>query len=187
MTRDKRIGWSDEFRIGLYGTTHRVLAPRGVKVRQRVQIVRDWYWLGLVVLPRTGELMWAWLLGTRAAHIAPAVQEWHDRGVDALVWDGLRAHTDRQVRATGMVVITQPASSPELNPAERIGEEIRDKVEGEVYETIWHKMAAVEAVLDGLRVAPERVRELTGWDWVLTSLRRLPLKPRKRWEKGTAR
>ncbi len=181
MTRDMRIGWSDEFRIGLYGTSHRVLAPRGVKVRQRVEIVRDWYHLAVVVAPRTGELEWAWLPGVRACDIAPAVKEWHEHGFDALVWDRLPAHGERTVRATGMALVLQPAASPELDPAERIGEEIRDKVEGEVYGTIWHKMAAVEEVLRGLAANPERVKKLTGWDWVLTALRRLPLAPRKRW------
>ncbi len=179
LTVTSRIGWSDEFRIGLLGTTRRVLAPRGVKVRQRVELVRDWYHLALVVEPRTGRLQWAWVEGTRGSQLAPAVQGWRDDGLDALVWDGLKAHKGKQVRATGIASIVQPAASPELNPAERIGEAIRAEIEGEVYGTIWHKMAAVDEFLGKLAADPERVKRIAGWDWILAALRRLPRKGRR--------
>lgn len=181
MTRYNEIGWSDEFRIGLYGSTRRVLAPRGVKVRQRVQIVREWRYLALVVVPRAGRLMWAWLPRVRGEDVAVVVRAWHERGIDALVWDGHGSHSEGMMAATGMVVVPQPAAAPELNPAERIGEVIRARVEGEVYPTIEEKVAAVEKVLDELAADPERVRRLVGWHWILAAQRRLPLTPRKRW------
>lgn len=171
-----RVGWSDEFRIGLYGSTRKVLAPRGVKVRQRVELVRDWYHLAVVVAPRTGDLAWAWVEGTKGSQIAPAVSEWRECGFDGLVWDGMPGHLGSEVRATGMPLVQQPAVSPELNPAERIGEQIRAKVEGKVYGTIWHKMTAVEEYLRELAAHPERVRGMTGWAWILAALRRLPRK-----------
>ena len=179
LTVTSRIGWSDEFRIGLLGMTRRVLAPRGVKVRQRLELVRDWYHLAVVVEPRTGRLEWAWVEGTRGSQIAPAVQEWREHGFDALVWDGLKGHKGREGRATGIAAVQQPAASPELNPAERIGEAIRADIEGKVYGTIWHKMAAVEAFLSGLAADPERVKQMAGYDWILAALRRLPRKGRR--------
>jgi hypothetical protein len=182
VTRGQKIGWFDEFRIGLYGTTRRVLAPRGVKVRQRVEIVRDWYHLAAVVAPSSGHLEWAWLPNLKVESVAAAVEQWREHGFDALVCDRLRAHKSKAVRATGMPIILQPAMSPELDPAERVGEEIRDKVEGEVYGSIWHKMAAVERLLRDLAADAERVKQLTGYDWILAALRRLPLTPRKRWQ-----
>lgn len=176
LTVSSCIGWSDEFRIGLYGSTRKVLAPRGVKVRQRVELVRDWYHLAVAVAPRTGQLAWAWIEGTKGSQIAPAVGEWRDRGFDGLVWDGMKGHRAGEVAATGMALVVQPPQSPELNPAERIGEAIRARVEGKVYGTIWHKMAAVEELLYELEADPKRVKEMTGWGWVLAALRRLPHK-----------
>lgn len=176
MTRRAQIGWSDEFRIGLYGSTRKVLAPRGIKVVQPVELSRDWYHLAVTVNPRTGQLVWSWLVGTAGEDIAPAVAEWHAAGFDALVWDGLKAHHGTPVRAVGMALIEQPASSPELNPAERIGEAIRAKTEGKVYGTIWKKMAAVEVFLRELAADPERVKRLVGWHWILQSLKQLPWK-----------
>ena len=45
--------------------------------------------------------------------------------VEALVWDGARGHRSRLVETVGLRTVTQPAYSPELNPAERVFEEVR--------------------------------------------------------------
>jgi len=176
VTRAAHTGWSDEFRIGLYGNVRKVLAPRGIKVRQLVELTRDWYHLAVAVDPRQGRLIWSWIVGTAAAAIAPAVREWHAAGFTALVWDGLKAHHAEVVRAVGLALVEQPPSSPEVNPAERIGEAIRAHTEGQVYGTIWKKMAAVEDFLRELAADPERVKRLVGWEWVIQSLKALPWK-----------
>jgi hypothetical protein len=36
------LGFADEMRLGLMGQVRRVGAPRGVKVVQRLQFVRQW-------------------------------------------------------------------------------------------------------------------------------------------------
>lgn len=75
ITAGSGIGWADEFRIGLCGSVRRILAPRGIKVRQKVQLDRDWYDLAVVVDVRNGLLCWAWLEGTKDRHIALAVEQ----------------------------------------------------------------------------------------------------------------
>lgn len=45
MTTDKQLAWADEMRVGLVSTVRRVWVPRGVKVRQKVQMVREWRYL----------------------------------------------------------------------------------------------------------------------------------------------
>jgi hypothetical protein len=56
-----------------------------------------------------------------------------------------------------------------LNPAERVFEELRREVEGQVYGTIEKKIAAVEQALKDLTASPERVQGLTGWSWIRAS------------------
>jgi hypothetical protein len=70
--------------------------------------------------------------------------------------------------------ILQPATSPELNPTERVGELIRAAVEGRVYATLWKNMLAVEAVLHELQNDRNKVRSLTGYPWILDTLREQP-------------
>jgi len=178
-TRTSQVGWSDEFRIGLMGTVRRVLTPRGVKVRQRVELSRDWYWLAVAVVPKSGLLEAQWIGGLSGEELLPVLHDWHDAGIDALVWDGLPGHRSLQATATPMPTILQPAASPEVNPTERVGEEIRAAVEGRVYATLWKKMLAVEAVLHELQADRNRVKQLTGYPWILETLSTLPW----RWSK----
>jgi hypothetical protein len=168
------VGWSDEFRIGLMGTVRRVLTPRGMKVRQRVELSRDWSWLAVAVVPRSGGLEAQWIGGLRGKDFLPVLRDWREAAIDIMVWDGLPGHRGLQAVATPMPTILQPAASPELNPTERVGEVIRAKTEGRVYATLGNKMLAVEAVLHELQDDPDRVKQLTGYPWILDTLRELP-------------
>ena len=70
-----------------------------------------------------------------------------------------------------------PPFSPELNPAERVFEEVRRRVEGRLWDSLHDKMAAVEAFLSELAADPARVRRLAGWEWITTALAGLPAPP----------
>ena len=68
-----------------------------------------------------------------------------------------------------------PAFSPELNPAERVFEEVRQHVEGEVYPSLQAKRAAIEHLLRQLRADKPRLKRQIGWDWIKQVLEQLPL------------
>jgi transposase len=91
-----------------------------------------------------------------------------------LVWDRGASHRTTAVRAIGLPLVELPPYSPELNPAERVFEELRRVVEGKIYATLDDKMAAVAAHLEWLEADPERVRSLTHWSWIATALQQLP-------------
>lgn len=74
-----------------------------------------------------------------------------------------------------MVRIRQPGYSPELNPAERIFEEVRRHVEGEVYPSAEAKQQAADLYLRALQATPAWVRQPCGWDWIQKALPCLPL------------
>jgi transposase len=110
----------------------------------------------------------------KSDHLLGTVRGIRDhRYVDVVVWDGAPAHRERRVRALGLPLVELPPYSPELNPPERVFEEIRRRVEGEVYATLADKQAQVEAFLQELDADPDRVRSLPGWDWVQAALERL--------------
>ena len=56
MGRGGAVPHADELRLGLRGQVRRVLAPRGVKPAQRVQVEYRWAWLLLAVDPLAGAL-----------------------------------------------------------------------------------------------------------------------------------
>jgi hypothetical protein len=171
MTAGTGIWHADELRLGLRGQTRRVLAPRGIKVVQRLQVRYEWRYLLLAVEPLLGDLRWEWLARMRAAHLAPVVEDW---ALDGLVWDGAPAHKAKTVRALSTKQITLPAYSPELNPAERVFEEIRRHVEGRVYLSLAAKQAAVETYLTELAASPAQVQRLCGRAWLTAAVAPLP-------------
>ncbi len=181
LTADSGVGWADEMRVGLRGAVRRVWGRRGVPVRQVVQFTDEWRYLVVVINGRAGRVHWAGLPTLRAETIAAAVGGL-GRGqteVAAVVWDRAPGHRDERLRpfarAHGLALIEQPPAAPELNPAERLSEEIRRDVDARPYPTLDDKVAAVDAFLTQLAVDPDRVRRLAGWDWIAQAFDSLPV------------
>jgi transposase len=171
-----RLGFVDEMRIGLRGMVRRVWGRRGIKVRQRVQIAYRWRYLYLAVDSQRGQLYWCWqdtLTGIAVRQVVRGLRQ--NTPVAAVVWDRAPGHREAGVQALGMPTIALPPYSPELNPAERVFEEVRREVEGTPYATLDDKVAAVNAVLAAFDADPERVRRLTNWHWIDTALGQLPV------------
>jgi DDE superfamily endonuclease len=167
----QRVGFADELRVGLRGLVRRVWGRRGVKVQQRLQLTYEWRYLFLVVDGQAGRLDWCWLDSMAGDEIVAAVGGLQrETDLAALVWDGAQSHRDTRLATLGVPLLSLPPYSPELNPAERVFEEIRRWVEGRVYPTLAAKVAAVEAFLADLDAAPDRVRSLAGWDWITAAL-----------------
>jgi DDE superfamily endonuclease len=162
-------------RVGLHGTVRRVWGRRGVKVRQRVQFKYRWRYLVLAVDGRSGRIWWNWNETMQANELIPLVRGMKDTtDLEAVVWDGAPSHRDERLPRIGLPLIALPSYSPELNPAERVFEEIRGEIEGTVYATLEEKVAAVEAILRELDADPARVQRLAGWAWVHAAFAELP-------------
>lgn len=171
LKRDQRIRPTDEMRLGLQGRVRRVWASRGVKVVQKVQFVFEWVYLLLSVDPRSGSLEWQWIASMRQEHLVPALQQWE---MEALIGDGASSHRGTQTAQLPFVRIFQPPYSPEVNPVERVFEELRKEVEGRLYPSLVAQQQAVETILRDLAADPERVKRLVGWDWFCQALETLP-------------
>jgi hypothetical protein len=171
VTRDAGIVLADELRLGLRGQVRRVLAPRGVKVTQRLQLTYRWAYLLLAVDPRAGAVRWRWLARCRAGPIKDVLAQW---APDAVVWDGHGAHRATLLADLPIARVRLPPYSPELNPAERIFQEVRRHVEGHTYASVADKQAVVDALLAELAADHDRVRRLCGWDWLTDALDALP-------------
>jgi hypothetical protein len=175
LSQSSRIGFGDELRLGLRGTTRRVWGRRGIKVRQRLQMTYEWRYLFAAVAGQAGRVWWDWVPSMKAEALWPAIAGLQEMNVlDGLVWDNAPSHRDADITDLNLAFVGLPAYSPELNPAERLFEEIRRRVEARVYATLDDKVADVEAFLEELDADPPRVRRLCGWDWINTAIATLP-------------
>jgi hypothetical protein len=175
LTCGQVIGFGDEIQIGLLGQVRRRWGRCGVRMRQRVQRRRGYRSLFVAVDPRAGRIWYCWLDSMKGEEFCGVV-----RGIEqarepaALVWDGAPGHGDHRVARIGVPLVALPPYSPELNPAERLFEAIRARIEGEVYPDLAAKCARVDAILAEWDAQPDHVRSLTGWRWILDALRQLP-------------
>lgn len=163
MIQETRRGFADERRVGLIGQVRRIWAPRGRKVRQRLQMDRVWRSLALAVDVRRGRVVWHWIANRKGPALADAVRHWQEQGIEAVVWDGASGHGSPEVQALGRKTIRQPPDAPDLNPAERLFAELRGKIAWRLCASIEEKVAAVERELRALAADPDRVKRLVGW------------------------
>ena len=176
VTTGQHLAWADEMRVGLVSVVRRVWAPVGVKVRQRVQQVRKWRYLVLAIEVWAGRLWWCWTDTMRSKETASVVLGWQrNTELEAVVWDGAPSHRSEIVQGLGFPLVRQPAYAPELNPAERLFEELRRVVEGKLYDTLDAKVAVLEDELRQWDADPARVSRLVGWSWIVDILNQLPL------------
>lgn len=164
------LGWGDEMRVGLIGQTRRVWAPRGYKVEMEVEYTYEWEYLNLIVNGLTGSISWDWTPNMKSISIAPVLKDWSKLGWQIVVWDRARGHRGSAYENVKVQRIEQPPYSPQLNPAERIFEYLRDRIEGKVYGTIEAKKNAVEAELEKLTEDPDKVKSIAGWHWIQRSV-----------------
>ena len=171
-------------RVGLIGQVRRRWAPRGVKIRQQVEFTYKWTYLNLAVDPMEGILKWDWTSDMKAESIAPVLKSWSEApesspegslegSLEAIVWDGAKGHQGAEYDEVEACRIQQPPYSPELQPAERVFEYLRARIEGIVYGALDAKKEAVERELRKLTACPEKVRSLTCWDWIEKALTQL--------------
>jgi transposase len=180
LTTASRVGFADELRLGLRGTTRRVWGRRGTKVRQRLQLKYEWRYLFAAVDGQSGRIWWAWVPSMQAEALWPTIAGLQEMAVlEGIVWDNAPSHRDDDITDLELALVGLPSYSPELNPAERLFEEIRRLVEGRVYATLEDKAAEVQTFLEELDADPARVRRLCGWDWINAAIATLP-EPREK-------
>lgn len=164
-------------RLGLHGQRRKVWFGCGVKLRQRLEMQFVWRWLYLAVDSVAGKIVWTWKENMKRDSMAEALKQFAEKGMKRIVWDNAPSHRAKVLREEGNHLPHLhflPPFSPELNPAERVFEEVRRHVEGKVWKTIDAKVAAVEVYLTALVKDEERIKSLVCWDWIGDAVKRLP-------------
>ena len=133
---------------------------------------------------RDASVKWDWTSDMKAESIAPVLKSWSEvpegssegspeGSLEAIVWDGAKGHHGAEYDEVEACRIQQPPYSPELQPAERVFEYLRARIEGVVHGALDAKKEAVERELRTLASCPEKVRSLTYWDWIEKALTQL--------------
>lgn len=171
--RRVRLMFEDEARFGRISEPRRCWAPPGMRPDVPCQIVREYTYVYAAVSPHDGTLDSLILPEVTAEAMSIFLNEVAGRHPDEfilMVMDAAGWHKAKDLRVPGnMRIIHLPPYSPELNPMEHVWDEMREK--GFANE-VFRDMSAVEdravEALVSLEGDKERVKSITGFDWIIS-------------------
>lgn len=147
----------------------RRITIRGVKPQGTIQHQYANSWCFGCVAPATGEAYFQLLPKLDAANMQQFLDEFaaaHQDTFNILVVDRSGAHTAKALRIPeNIALIFLPARSPELNPIERVWEDVRGKMAWKCFEHLDCLEDELEAVL--ATYTAERLQSLSGYPYLV--------------------
>lgn len=149
-----RYWCTDESRWGLKTLTGRVLTLPGVKPVMSMQWPRDAFWLYGAVEPSTGETFFyrfSHLDGLCFERFVAEFGAAFPQCLNLLQMDQAAAHMADWIQwPQNVLPIVQPSHSPELNPTERLWQDLRKRFKGKNFEAIEALEQALFEQINGL-------------------------------------
>lgn len=109
----------------------------------RIRLGYEFCYLYAALCPFSGELealilpdMSKQSFEVFAAHLARRIKKRHPRTRALLICDGAGAHQKEVCRPLGITLERLPTACPELNPVERLFQELRKEMSNQVYDTL---------------------------------------------------
>jgi transposase len=170
-----KLFFQDESRFGRISQALKCWSPVGKRPIVPSQIVREYLYAYGAVCPTDGSFVSLILPDMRTECLNVFLAEMSHRYPEnhlAVVLDGAASHRSGELKIPAhMTLIHLPPYSPELNPEENVWKEL--KVEG-FYNRVFNSLDEVEdqlvKVLRQFEQAGEKLKKLTGWDWILNAL-----------------
>jgi hypothetical protein len=167
--------FEDEARFGRLNDPRRCWAPAGIRPRVGAQVVREYTHVFAAVSPADGTLDTLILpeadTGAMSLFLAE-VSRRHPTEEILMILDGAGWHRAKALQVpANLRLLLLPPHSPELNPAEHVWEEIREKwFTNLVFADMNQVEQLLERALRALEDDPERMHSLTGFDWIIRGL-----------------
>lgn len=174
LARWESIGYwcEDESRIGLHTIKRRKLTGSCIKPKGIVQWDFLYLWLYGVVEPLTGESFlyeFSHLDTICFEKFLELFAQKYPKDLHILQLDNGGFHNSLHLNLPeNVMLLFQPAYSPEVNPIERLWEYIKEQLKWKTFDNLENLREAVEKSLGEL--SKEIVASLTGWKFILDAL-----------------
>ncbi len=165
-----RLFLQDESRFGLHeGSTRRRLSACGTRPHQQVLPRYESFWLYGAVEPATGESLFWEMPALDAQSVQAFLDEFsrtYSESLNVLVWDGAPAHLSHALEVPQNVLLVRlPPYSPELNPIERLWQDLRQKLGLALPPDL---QALKDALAEQIcRYTPQMLASLCGYEYLL--------------------
>ena len=168
-----RYWCQDETRIGLKTITGRKITLTGVKPIGQVQWIFKAFYLYGVFEPATGESFFYEFstLDTDCFQIfINFFSAKYPESLNIIHLDQGGFHqANKLALPANVILLFQPAHSPELNPAERVWEYIKKWLRWSNFKNLDQLRSKVDEIIE--KISQEVIDSLTGWDYILNALK----------------
>lgn len=163
-----RLFSQDESRFGLLPIQRRKITLPGVKPISQVQHEFKTYYLYGAVDPLTGDSFFLELPGLNSGCFQVFLDEFseaYSHSFNLLLLDRGKFHQAQSLRIpSNVALILLPPYSPELNPIERLWEDIKDEIADELFSTIEALKERVASILKNYTKA--EIQSLTAYPYL---------------------
>ncbi|HEX8432527.1 MAG TPA: IS630 family transposase [Longimicrobium sp.] len=146
-----RLFVQDESRLGLHEDVRRRLTARGTKPVQSMLPRYEYFWLYAAVEPATGESLVLEMPALDAHCFQAFLDEFaatYPETLNVLVLDGAGAHTAGKLKVPENVLpVFLPPYSPELNPVERLWQDLKKRMGSALHDTLAAQKARAAQLL----------------------------------------
>ena len=170
-----RVFCQDESRFGLHLPIRRRVTGYGVKPLQMVEPLYEAYWLDAAVEPTTGDAFWWELPRLDATCFSLFLNKFgqhYAESLNIILLDQAPAHiAHRGQLPENVVLVWLPAYSPELNPVERLWEDLKARIDV-LDARVRSSLSALQEHVAGLvqRYSAETIASLTGYAYLTEAI-----------------
>jgi transposase-like protein len=166
--------FQDEARFGRLSDPRRCWAPAPIRPLVGLALIREYSYAYAAVSPADGALDWMMAPKMDTPNMDGFLHHVSSRHPDefvVMVLDGAPSHRALALRVpANMALLRLPPYSPELNPAERLWDEIREKeFANRVFDSLGAAIAQALRGLKRLELSPDALVSLTNWPWIKQS------------------
>ena len=167
-----RYWCQDESRFDLRTIPGRKITATGVKPVGLGQWLSQGYYLYGLVEPKSGENFFWEFSHMDSACFQVYLQKFaraYPEDLHIIQLDNGPLHTAKKLKLPpNIVLLFQPAHSPQLNPIERLWEHLKGQLRWQVFKDLRHLQERVSELLNNLEL--DVITSLTGWAYILDSL-----------------
>jgi hypothetical protein len=157
-----RVMFQDEARFGRMSLPYACWAPKPLRPKVGLALVREFVYVYAAVCPQDGAVTWARTEKMNTAnmsHFLGKMAEQFPEDFVLLVVDGASSHKSKDLKIPENIELcTLPPYSPELNPTEHLWDEIREKwFANKVFESLDAVCAQLDQGVQDFAERPEAI------------------------------
>ena len=170
-----RLLFQDEARFGRISHTRYCWCPKPFRPLTQAMVTQEYTYVNAAISPADGVLDTLILPSVNRVCMQIFLDEIgtrHGEGNVLMVVDGAGGHRSQEIRLPcNLRLLFLPPYAPELNPAEHLWDDVREKsFHNRVFDSIESLDAHLEQALADFEKSPKRTRGITGWPWIINAL-----------------